>query len=65
MCGDQRFEKKFRRSFRLPYTSFRELWLMLENSDAFSRWKEGSNERQCAGCGAPTPLTGGSLKPGK
>ena len=44
MCGDQRFEKKFRRSFRLPYTSFRELWLMLENSDAFSRWKEGSRD---------------------
>jgi hypothetical protein len=38
------FQKKFRRRFRLPHAKFVELSEALEESDIFSRWKEGQKD---------------------
>ena len=47
--------KKFRRRFRLPYDSFKELLKDLETHPLFSQWKDGN--KNCAGkLASPLPL---------
>ena len=38
---NDRFQKRFRLRFRLPYNSFKELLSMAEQSPLFDRWKDG------------------------
>lgn len=45
--NDERFLKRFRRRFRVPYTYFNELKTELEATDDFQQWRHGS--RNCFG----------------
>ena len=42
--GNQCFEKKFRRRFRMPYTSFLELVELTKGSCLFSRWRDDNHD---------------------
>ena len=42
--GNQWFETRFRRRFRLPYTSFVELVELVNSSDFFKRWSQTGHD---------------------
>ena len=55
--NNERFRKKFRTRFRLPYESFMEIVEMLEEHSSFKRWHNGKTDAVNNPCAPLTLLT--------
>ena len=59
---NQKFNKLFRRRFRMPYQSFRDLLDIIKADDAFCRWHDGNMDSTKKPCSPIGLLLLGSLR---